>query len=298
MRNRIGIVVIALITGSILSTGARAQVFFPGGRSDAQKKAAEESKAKLKYDPHDLSGIWRGAGQMVPPPKDPKIGDARPTSLMGGAPAPPMTEWGKQKFDSYKPSAAESWQSRRVAPALGNDPIGNCDPLGYPRSLGRGPVEFIQTPEKILQVFNGVGEGMALREIFLDGRKLDTDDLDPRWYGWAVGHWEGDSLIVESSGYDERSWLDGNGFPHSESMKLREVYRHPDATTLEITMTLEDPKAYTKPWVGNKETFRLELPKDRTVLYEEYCVPSEEQTFNQGVRNPAGGDLAHSRPLK
>jgi hypothetical protein len=59
--------------------------------------------------------------------------------------------------------------------------------------------------------------------------------------------------------------------------------------TLEITMTLDDLKAYTKPWVGNKETFKLELPKGFTVLYEWYCVPSEEESFNEGVRNPADG---------
>ena len=103
---------------------------------------------------------------------------------------------------------------------------------------------------------------------------------------------------MDSNGYDASAWLDGNGFPHSEDMKLHEVYRHPDATTLEIAMTLDDPKTYTKPSVGNKKTFKLELRKGFTVLYEEYCVPSEEQTFNQGVRYPAGGDLAHSRPLK
>ena len=297
MRKRISNLLLFLMGALIFSSPAVGQVFYPGGRSDEQKKAAEDYKPKLKYDAHDLSGIWRGSGQMVPQPKDPRIGDAHPTPLMGGAPPPPMTAWGKAMYDARKPSAAESYQSRRVAPALGNDPVGNCDPLGYPRALGRGPVEFLQTPEKIVQVFDGVGDGMAMREIYMDGRKI-PDDVDPRWYGWAVGHWEGDSLIVDSSGYDERGWLDGNGFPHSDEMKLHEVYRHPDAMTLEVTMTLDDPKAYTKPWVGNTETFKLELPKGLTVLYEEYCVPSEEQTFNQGVRNPAGGDLAHSRPLQ
>lgn len=292
MRNHIGGVVF-LVAASVFSTSAMAQVFFPGDHSDEQKKAAEESKAGLKYDPHDLSGIWRASGPVVPQLKDPRIGDAHPTPLMGGAPPPPMTEWGQKMFNANKPSAAESWQSRRVAPALGNDPLGNCDPLGYPRNLA-GVFEFLQTPDKIVQLFD---EGRRLREIYVDGRKI-PDDVDPRWYGWAVGHWEGDALIVDSSGYDERSWLDGNGFPHSDKMKLHEVFRHPDALTLEVTMTLDDPKAYTKPWVGNKRTFRLALPKGLTVLYEYYCVPSEEQAFDRGVRNPAGGDLAHSRPLQ
>jgi hypothetical protein len=270
---------------------AAAQVFYPG--SADQRKAAETAQAP-KYDPHDLSGIWRSSGPGVPPPKDPKIGDAHATPLMGGAPPPPMTPWAQAIFNSRKPSAAESWQSRRVAPAMGNDPLGNCDPLGYPRNLF-GAFEVVQTPTEIVQVFD---QGRQIRQIWTDGRKIPADDVDPRWYGWATARWEGDSLIVDSFGYDERTWLDGNGWPHSEDMKLHEVYRHPDATTLEITMTLEDPKAYTKTWVGNKQTYKLVLPKEQTVMYEYYCVPSEEQTFNQGVRNPAGGDLEHSRALQ
>ena len=72
-------------------------------------------------------------------------------------------------------------------------------------------------------------------------------------------------------------------------MKLHEVYRHPDALTLDITMTLDDPKTFTKPWVGIKQSYTLELPKGLTVLYEWYCVPSEEESFNEGIRNPASG---------
>jgi hypothetical protein len=166
--------------------------------------------------------------------------------------------------------------------------------LGYPRNIG-STFEFVQTPTQILQIFD---EGRRIRQIWTDGRQVQEDEAEPRWYGWAFGRWEGDSLIVDSFGYDDRSWLDGNGWPHSDQMKLREVYRHPSATTLEVTMTLEDPVAYTKPWVGNKLTYSMVLPKEHTVLYEYYCVPSDEAAFNEGVRNPAGGDLENSRPLE
>ena len=292
MRNRTTRLVIFLAGALLFSLPAAAQVYYPG--SNAQEKAAEGAKAP-PYNPRDLSGIWRGGGTGVPQDKsDPRVGDARPTPLMGGAPPPPMTPWAQEIFNSRKPSAAESWQSRRVAPALGNDPLGNCDPLGYPRNLG-GTFEFVQTPTQILQIFDF---GHTIRQIWTDGRKIPMDDVEPRWYGWATARWEGDSLIVDSFGYDDRGWLDGNGWPHSDQMKLREVYRHPDATTLEITMTLEDPTAYTKTWVGNKRTYKMVLPKEQTVLYEYYCVPSEEQEFNRGVRNPAGGDLENSRPLQ
>jgi hypothetical protein len=75
-------------------------------------------------------------------------------------------------------------------------------------------------------------------------------------------------------------------------MHLQERFHHPDAMTLEITMTLDDPKAYTKPWAGGKEMYHLQLPKGLTVLEEAYCVPSEEESFNQGVRDPAGKGIS------
>jgi hypothetical protein len=282
---------ILLAAALLLALPAAAQVYFPGVDSEERTKAAEQSKATLKYDPRDFSGIWSHTGRVPPLPKYPGFGDGRPSRIMGGALPPPLTLWGLAVFVSHKPSLENSWQSRRVRPALGNDPVGSCDPLGYPRSFYRSTIEFVQTPNKIVQLNNGQAYALSVREIFLDGRNPAElyEKMGPRWDGWAVGHWEGDSLVVESTGFDERSWIDGNGWPHSETMKLREVWRHPNATTLEVTMTIDDPQTYTQPWVGNKQTLELELPKDKTMLYESYCVPSEEEEFNQGVRNPAGG---------
>jgi hypothetical protein len=286
--------VIFLTAVSVLSSPAVAQVFFPpagGIPPSAEARAAAAAAPKPAYDPHDLSGVWWSGDDNQDPDasirsaKRTQTGELAPDHLMGGSPAPPMTAWGQEQFNAHKPSSREAPASRRVPPALGNDPLGTCDPLGYPRNLGGGPFEMVQTPGKIVQIFEN---GRRLREIWTDGRKLPAD-LDPRWYGWAVGHWEGDTLVVDSTGYDERTWLDGAGYPHSEGMHLQERYSHPDAMTLEITMTLDDPKAYAKPWVGRKQTYRLLLPKGLMVLDEIFCVPSEEQSFNEGVRNPAAG---------
>jgi hypothetical protein len=277
MRNRPVISMIFLVAALAFSLPAVAQVYFPpaaGGQS-AEQKAAAAAAPKPAYDPHDLTGVWLSGGANP---------GGRPTNtLMGGAPAPPMTAWGQAQFNGNKPSEPYADASRKVPPALGNDPLGNCDPLGYPRNLGT--FEILQTPTKVVQIFQ---EGLRFREIWTDGRKI-PNDVDPRWYGWAVGHWQADGLVVDSQGYDGRTWLDGNGWPHSEDMKLHEVFRHADATSLDITMTLDDPKAYTKPWVGSPRAFHMLLPKDRTELDEVYCVPSEEQSFNDTVRNPAGG---------
>ncbi len=300
MRNRTSKVVVCLAGALLFSLPAAAQVYFPGGRSDEQKKAADASKAALKYDPHDLSGVWSHMGRVPELPKYPGLGDAHNTQLMGGAFPPPLTPWGLAVFVSNKPSLETSWQSRRAIPAQGNDPVGMCDPLGYPRSLERSTVELVQTPTKILEILSGTGYAQGVRDIYLDGRNpADMDAaMGPKWDGWAVGHWEGDALIVDSTGFDERAWLHGKGRPHSAGRKLHEVIRHPDATTLEISMTIDDPKTYTQPWVANKQSFRLNLPKDHTILYENLCVPSEEEEFNRGVRNPAGGNLTDSRPLQ
>ena len=105
-------------------------------------------------------------------------------------------------------------------------------------------------------------------------------------------------MVVESTGYDERAALDRNGHPHSEDMKLREVYRHPDAMTLEITMTVDDPKAYTKTWMGATQKLTLELPKGLTVRYESLCVPSEIGNYNQGIGDPAVLDSNARQPKR
>ena len=79
-----------------------------------------------------------------------------------------------------------------------------------------------------------------------------------RWYGHSVGHWEGDTLVVESIGFNDKSWMDGAGHPHSEAMHVVERYRRVDHDTLELTMTIDDPKAYTKPWLSKSpKTFKL-----------------------------------------
>ena len=278
MRNHVtgvGIVLTALL---VLSTSAAAQVYFPsaaGHRSPAAQAAAKAAPTP-PYDAHDLSGIWLGRGGSVLSDKD----------------APPFTPLGQKMFDANKPSQygrGNKLSEHHYIPAFGNDPLAKCDPLGYPRNLGGGPFEMAHTSGKIFQIFE---EGRRVREIWTDGRKL-PDELEARWYGWAVGHWDGDTLVVESTGYDERAWLDTNGYPHSEGMKLVERYTHPDATTLVISMTLDDPKIYTKTWSGTK-TYKMELPKGLTVLSEWYCVPSEEESFNQNVRDPAAG-LAKSK---
>lgn len=232
-----------------------------GQRGDA-RRGVQTPVASVPHDPHDLTGIWRGNAQTL--------------SNM----PPAMTAWGKEQFDAHIPS----YGPRAVAPVKGNDPTGQCDPLGYPRILFFGrPFEIIQTKDRILQLYEW---GRVLREIWADGRELPKDP-DPKWLGnTAVGKWDGDSFVVDTVGFDERAWIDHFGNPHSEDMHLQERYHRLDRDTLEIVLTIDDPKTYTKSWASGKLVFHLQ-PNDK--IHEDFCVPSEEQSFNQGVRNPAGG---------
>jgi hypothetical protein len=274
MRNRFMSMVLGLLTLCVFCSIALAQEPLPspstqGVRSPAAREAEKAARAKLPttYDKHDLSGVWYGR-----------------TSILMGNPVPPMTAAGKAVFDSYKPSSGP----RGVPPALGNDPMGRCDPLGYPRNMyvnGRA-FEFIQTPRKILQSFDWTHN---YREIWTNNITLPDDDADPRWYGWAVGKWDGDAFVIQSKLYNPKNWLDNLGHPQSEKMTMEERWTRTAFDTLELVMKITDPDYYTAPWVSAKpQAFKLQLPVDRTTIGEEFCVPSEEEAFNENVRNLAG----------
>lgn len=270
MRSRFLSPALFVAASLLLCSPAFAQVYGPSGggeRNPADVKASKEAP-KPAYDPHDVSGVWWGVRKDI---------------LMGNAYGP-LTDEGKKMFDANKPS----FGPRGVPPAQGNDPIGNCDPPGYPRNIyfaGR-PFEFIQTPTQIVQIFEWT---RGMRQIFMDGRKIPPD-ADPRYYGYAVGHFDGSNLIVDSAAYSDTTWLDMAGDPHSEDMTMHEVFAHPDAMTMNLTMTINDPKIYAKPLVSKTPMiFQLQLPKGLVELREEYCVPSAEQSFNAHDRDPAGG---------
>jgi hypothetical protein len=248
-----------------------------GTRSPAARKAEADARKNIPttYDKHDLSGVWYGR-----------------TSILMGNPVPEMTPAGKAVFDTYKPSSGP----RAVIPALGNDPMGRCDPLGYPRNMyvnGRA-FEFIQTPRKILQAFDWTHN---YREIWTNNITL-PEDPDPRWYGWAVGKWQGDTFVINSKGYNPKNWLDNFGHPQSENMTMEERWTRTAYDTLELTMKINDPDYYKTPWVSAKpQVFKLQMPVDRSIIGEEFCVPSEEESFNANVRNLAGtGKKAIEQP--
>lgn len=261
MRTRIIRFCIAVLAASALSSIALAQ--------PAQQLEAAKANDSAPLNTHDLSGVWNHPMRQ----RDPTMSNARPS----------FTPWGEAKFNATKPG----YGPRAIAPALGNDPLGNCDPSGMPRLVFLedfpNDVEIVQIPGRVMQFFE---REHIWRDIWADGRKLPKDP-DPRWLGYSVGKWEGDTFVVDSIGFDERTWLDRMGNVHSDQMHFQERYQRINRNTLELKMTIDDPKTYTRPWVSVTKT--LGLISKPEGLDEYFCVPSEEQLFNRTIRDPAGG---------
>ena len=159
---------------------------------------------------------------------------------------PPMTPWAKAKYDEAKPGYGPKAQ------AGGNDPILKCNPTGIPRILFfPQPLEIFQTPERVFMFFE---RDHAWRQIWTDGRS-HPKDLEPTWMGDSIGKWDGDTFVVDTVGFNEKSWLDFYGDPHSEDMHLIERYKRVDRNTMSLQLVVEDPKAYTAPgWAIRKST--------------------------------------------
>ncbi len=131
---------------------------------------------------------------------------------------------------------------------------------------------MIQTPSVLLILYEANG---GIRQIFTDGRSLPSNDPQPWWYGYSIGKWEGDTLVVETSGFRDDVWLDVNGAPLTSAAKMTERFRRLDYGSLEIEVTVDDPKAYTKPWTAAKIRQRL-MPDDE--LIEFVCAENERST--------------------
>jgi hypothetical protein len=280
-----------------LSTSAPGQT-----RSPAQATSADTQR----FDGRDFSGIWgrfggrEGRGNAQGGAPFPEAGDDG-----FGNDVPPFTPEGQTKFDSYKPgygrplgspeAAARTQEHigrrRAVPPAEQNDPASLCSPNGLTRLILTSyfsPIEFVHANDRIIQNFAWTKDS---RTIWMDGRQLLKEVDIPQWNGYSVGRWDGDTLVVDSYGFEESSWVDHFGYPHSAEMRLEERYRRIAPDRLELVMTINDPVIYTAAWVSQKKVLR-KLPKEETTingwyeLIEERCIPVDEFDFNENVRAP------------
>ncbi len=262
----------ALILLPSLSFGQRGGGGFGGGRGRAPAPVSTEP-----FNAKDYNGVWW------------RTGGTREYNTVKGE-EPELTAEGKKRFDANKPG----YGPRAVPPATGNDPLGDCNPDGLTRILMfNRPVEFIQLPNRLIQLFQYHG---ARREVWMDGRKLPENPDMARWYGYSVGHWDGDTLVVDSNGFDDRQWLDNLGYPYSDQMRLQERYRRIDHDTIEMQLIVTDPKIYAKPWKSQMKQWKWKNPSEYSPqpewngLMEELCAPVDEVfEFNKRIRNKAGG---------
>ena len=142
-----------------------------------------------------------------------------------------------------QPWAAEVYKQRRDNLSK-DDPEGHCLPAGVPR-ISPFLQKFVQTPS--LLVILDEGNIHSYRQVFLDGRP-HLDDTGPLWMGDSIGKWEGDTLVVDTIHFNDKTWLNGQGLPHSDELHVVERYRRPDLGHLQVEITMEDPKAFSKPY--------------------------------------------------
>jgi len=147
---------------------------------------------------------------------------------------PPMLAWTKAMWEYNKGNSVKY------------DPEGFCLPPGGPRSMGTPyPAEIIQDRDRIVIIFEGGGH--VWREIHMDGRP-HPEQLNPTYFGHSVGHWEGDTLVVDTVGFNEKTWLDFGGYMHTEQLHTVERFSRPFKEVLHYESMIEDPGAYSKPW--------------------------------------------------
>jgi hypothetical protein len=188
----------------------------------------------------DFTGVWRRTRR---PPDSARQYSTFELVFSFMTPNPPMTAWGEEKFKAVKPDAGP----QGVSLSETNDPVFKCFPPGVPRIyLQRGlPFEIMQNPGRVLMLFEF---DHHVRQIFTNGRP-HPQDMVPSWMGDSIGKWEGDTLVVDTVGFNDKTWLDNVGHPHSEDLHLVERFRRVSQDALTIDITIDDPKAYTKPWV-------------------------------------------------
>lgn len=242
MRNRFVLSIIFVGLGVSFSN-----LIAQGNKSDSDVSRAKPSSAV------DFSGVW-----VLKPPTS-----ASPYSnFVLTKDEPAMTAWGEQEFKGAKPIFGPN----KTSPQESNDPVYGCFPAGLPRIYLQGrPMEIIQTPTEVIIAYQ---YGRLVRHIYTDGRGHDDFIDPPLWMGDSIGRWEGDALVVDVIGFNDKTWLDRVGHRHSDALHVVERFRRPDRLNLVDEITIEDAKAYTKPWMAQ---LQFQLKPGADVNWEEVC---------------------------
>ena len=202
----------------------------PGPPPGPAPRLPESSYYGVNAGKPDLGGLAKGMWRV------PYIIDMQKQGKGpdGGPVVVPFNELGKKVFDERQETHSK------------DDPEGYCLPPGVPRMMYTPyPTEIFQMPDRIL--FSYEGGAHVWRIIWMDGRQQPKDP-NPTYLGYSVGHWEGDALLVDTIGMNDRTWLDAAGHGHGEKLHVTEKFTRPDSNTLRLEATIDDPDYYTKPW--------------------------------------------------
>jgi len=282
MAKRFVVSAIALVAILLFLPLAYSQIRQPGAVYDFDRKGEKPGPAPSR----DISGIWvpaAGAGTGTQ-------ADGAQLKPSRGRPQDelPFTPLGRKAFLANKPSVGVT----AVNPALTNDPVKGgvtgtgCDPVGFPRLAlwNLRAIRVMPSPENVVVLYMLNNKWRVIRT---DLQELAKEFDDPRWHGYSVGRWEDDyTFVAQSAGFDERTWIDAAGRPHSDVLRVEERYRRVDREHLLLTVTIDDPKMYTEPWTALRMSLRLQSPTFD--IPEMECVPSETAAYNKSVARPAG----------
>jgi len=226
----------------------------------------------------DLSGVWHTHPTSLEEFKR-LLGEGATVGNVPGMEIDTISKYALNILIDFKPGespirpeAEAIFRSRKAT----EFPPTSCLPAGLPFAhLVSEPTKLVQTPRLIVILY----EGDTPRQIYMDGRELPKEFDQPTWMGYSVGKWQGDTLVVETAGFNDKSWLDGMGHPHSDALRVTERYHRRDFGHLDVEMAFDDPKMYTRP-------FSIKLTEDLwpdSDIFEYLCNEDEK-------------DRAHLRP--
>jgi hypothetical protein len=233
------------------------------GPPDADKALASRPVPKLPDGTVDLSGVWTDGGDRL----------YNPGALTKDDVDTLLQPWAREKFATRKDE---------------DNPYYLCMPGGPMRISGGFAWRFVQMPTvnatHIFQIQEG--NSHSYRQIFMDGRR-HPEDPTPTWYGHSIGHWEANTLVVDTVGLNDKFWLDRSGIPHSEKLHMIERWTRTNYTTLQRVVTFEDPGAWTRPFTA---TFEAHLSAPGSEIMEYFCIENE-QYGDRHIEDPTANPL-------
>ena len=282
---RIRTIVLGIIVTGAMSSGNAQWLNHPVPSTPLKRDGTPDLTAKAPRafnSKPDLSGVW----QIEPPARgefERLFGPVGAGEVFGDD-VRDQNKYFFNLFIDFKPGEeplrpeAVAQTRKNLQDIIANSPIAHCLPLGLPnRYFNARPFKIFQAPDAIVMYYELDG---AFRQIHTDGRKLPADPF-PSWMGYSTGNWEGDTLVVDTAGFNDKTWLDARGHPHSEALRVQERFHRRDFGHMDIQATVDDPVMLTKP-VTVKFTVLLIPNSD---VLENFCAEGErDQAYTHGLK--------------